>query len=159
MTDETFQDQDDNDNEDTGEDETEFTVAIIKPDAVAARVVGQIITAIETALPDLTLEIFGMDAMEEKEAISFYKEHKGKPFFADLIAHMISGPSVFMVLDGAGAVEKWRNLCGATDPKKGLPATLRARFGTEGPANAVHGSADEDAAIRELQIIERLLFK
>jgi len=146
-------------NEPETDDDTEFTVAIIKPDAVAAHVVGQIITAIETALPDLTLEIFGMDVMEVHEATNLYKEHKGKPFFADLIAHTVSGPSVFMVLDGVDAIAKWRNLCGATDPKKALPATLRGRFGTEGPANAVHGSADEDAAIRELQIIERLLFK
>lgn len=142
---------------DETEDETEFTIAIIKPDAVVNRQIGAIITAIEAEIPHCSFEILGMDTFREREAVKFYAEHKGKPFFNDLIAHTISGPSVFIAIDGTDVIAKWRAVCGATDPAKAAPATLRARFGTTGPANAVHGSATQDDAIAELCIVQELL--
>ncbi len=116
----------------------EQTLSIIKPDAVSKGVIGKIISRFETN----GLKIAAMKKMwlSEKEASTFYAIHKQRPFFADLIDFMTSGPVVVMVLEGEDAVAKNRELMGATDPKEAQKGTIRADFAQNIDANAVHGS-------------------
>jgi nucleoside-diphosphate kinase len=124
----------------------ERTLSIIKPDAVAKNVVGQILSRFEGA--GLKIVATRMAHLSRNEAEAFYGVHKARPFFKDLVDFMISGPVVISVLEGEGAILKNRDLMGATDPKKAEKGTIRADFADSIDANAVHGSdAAETAAV------------
>ncbi|MEW5905103.1 MAG: nucleoside-diphosphate kinase [Pseudomonadota bacterium] len=124
----------------------ERTLSIIKPDAVAKNVIGQIYTRFENA--GLKVVAARMAQLSRAEAEGFYAVHKARPFFNDLVNFMISGPVMIQVLEGEGAILKNRDLMGATDPKKAEKGTIRADFADSIDANAVHGSdAPETAAV------------
>ena len=124
----------------------ERTLSIIKPDAVARNVVGQIYARFEGA--GLKVIAARMMHLSREQAGAFYAVHKERPFFADLVAFMTSGPVMIQVLEGEDAIRKNRDLMGATDPKKAAPGTIRADFADSIDANAVHGSdAPETAAV------------
>ena len=125
---------------------TERTLSIIKPDAVAKNVVGQILARFEAA--GLKVIAARMQHLSQREAEAFYAVHKERPFFKDLVSFMVSGPVMIQVLEGEGAIAKNRELMGATDPKKADKGTIRADFAESIDANAVHGSdSQENAAI------------
>jgi len=122
------------------------TFSIIKPDAVAKNVVGQIVSRFEAS--GLKVIASRMKHLSRVEAEGFYGVHRERPFFKDLVEFMISGPVVLQVLEGENAIAKNRELMGATDPKKADPGTIRAEFAESIDANAVHGSdAPETAAV------------
>ena len=122
------------------------TFSIIKPDAVAKNVVGQIIGRFEAK--GLKVVASRMKHLSRVEAEGFYGVHRERPFFKDLVEFMISGPVVLQVLEGENAIAQNRELMGATDPKKADPGTIRADFAESIDANAVHGSdAPETAAV------------
>ncbi len=124
----------------------ERTLSIIKPDAVAKNVIGQIIARFEKA--GLNILALRMAQLSRAEAEGFYAVHRERPFFKSLVDFMISGPVVIQVLEGEGAIAKNRELMGATDPKKADAGTIRADFAQSIDANAVHGSdAPETAAV------------
>ncbi|MEO8122757.1 MAG: nucleoside-diphosphate kinase [Burkholderiales bacterium] len=124
----------------------ERTLSIIKPDAVAKNVIGQIYARFEGG--GLKIVAARMAQLSRAEAEAFYGVHKARPFFNDLVAFMISGPVMIQVLEGANAIAKNRELMGATDPKKADKGTIRADFADSIDANAVHGSdAPETAAV------------
>ncbi|HEX5312610.1 nucleoside-diphosphate kinase [Aquabacterium sp.] len=124
----------------------ERTLSIIKPDAVAKNVIGQIISRFEGA--GLKVAAAKLVQLSQAEAEAFYAVHKERPFFKDLVNFMISGPVFVQVLEGEGAILKNRELMGATDPKKAEKGTIRADFADSIDANAVHGSdAAETAAV------------
>lgn len=124
----------------------ERTLSIIKPDAVAKNVIGEIITRFEKA--NLKVVNATLKQLTRAEAEGFYAVHKERPFFNDLVNFMISGPVFVQVLEGENAIAKNRELMGATDPKKAEPGTIRADFAESIDANAVHGSdAPETAAV------------
>ena len=128
--------------------EIQRTLAIIKPDAVAKRVAGQIITRIEeTGLTILAAKVIHMTA---EEAAGFYIVHEERPFYTSLCAFMTQGPCLPMVLEGENAIQRWRDLMGATDPAKAGPLTLRKEFAASIEANAVHGSDAPDTAAAEI---------
>ena len=125
---------------------TERTLSIIKPDAVAKNVIGQIYSRFEGA--GLKIAAAKLVHLSRAEAEQFYAVHAARPFFNDLVSFMISGPVMIQVLEGEGAILKNRELMGATDPKKAAPGTIRADFADSIDANAVHGSdAPETAAV------------
>ena len=122
------------------------TLSIIKPDAVAKNVIGQIIARFENA--GLKVVAGRLVHLSAAEAGQFYAVHKERPFFKDLVEFMTSGPVFIQVLEGEDAIAKNRELMGATDPKKAEPGTIRADFAESIDANAVHGSdAPETAAV------------
>ena len=122
------------------------TLSIIKPDAVAKNVVGQIYSRFEGS--GLKIIAARMLHLSRAEAEGFYSVHRSRPFFNDLVTFMISGPVVVQVLEGENAILKNRDLMGATDPKKAAKGTIRADFADSIDANAVHGSdAPETAAV------------
>ena len=124
----------------------ERTLSIIKPDAVAKNVIGQIYARFEAA--GLKIVAARMMQLSRAEAEAFYSVHKARPFFNDLVGFMISGPVMVQVLEGESAILRNRELMGATDPKKAAPGTIRADFADSIDANAVHGSdAAETAAV------------
>ena len=124
----------------------ERTLSIIKPDAVAKNVIGQIVSRFEGA--GLKVAAAKLVQLSQAEAEAFYAVHAARPFFKDLVSFMISGPVFVQVLEGEGAILKNRDLMGATDPKKAAPGTIRADFADSIDANAVHGSdAAETAAV------------
>ena len=124
----------------------ERTLSIIKPDAVAKNVIGQIYARFEGA--GLKIAAARMAQLSRGEAEAFYAVHKARPFFKDLVEFMISGPVMISALEGEGAIALHRQLMGATDPKKAEKGTLRADFADSIDANAVHGSdAAETAAV------------
>jgi len=124
----------------------ERTLSIIKPDAVAKNVIGQIYSRFENA--GLKIVAAKMAQLSQAEAEGFYAVHKERPFFADLVKFMISGPVMIQALEGEGAVLKNRDLMGATNPKEAAAGTIRADFAESIDANAVHGSdSAENAAI------------
>ena len=126
----------------------ERTLSIIKPDAVAKNVIGEIYTRFEKA--DLTIVAAKMMHLTQEQAEGFYAEHKERPFFNDLVAFMTSGPVVVQVLEGNGAILKNRDLMGATNPKEAEAGTIRADFASSIDANAVHGSDSAASAEREI---------
>ncbi len=126
----------------------ERTLSIIKPDAVAKNVVGEIIARFETA--GLKIVAAKMQHLSQQEAEQFYAVHKARPFFADLVKFMISGPVLVQVLEGPNAITKNRDLMGATDPKKADKGTIRADFADSIDANAVHGSDAPETAKQEI---------
>ncbi|KTD26854.1 nucleoside diphosphate kinase [Legionella israelensis] len=126
----------------------ELTLSIIKPDAVAKSVIGQIYTRFENA--GLIIVAAKMMQLSREEAERFYDIHKVRPFFNDLVEFMISGPVMVQVLKGENAVMKNRELMGATNPKEAAPGTIRADFAESIDANAVHGSDSLENAEREI---------
>lgn len=126
----------------------ERTLSIIKPDAVAKNVIGDIISRFEKA--GLKVVAARMLQLSEEQAGGFYAEHKGRGFFPDLMSFMTSGPVVVQVLEGDNAVAKNRVLMGATNPRDAEPGTIRADFADTIDANAVHGSDSEASAEREI---------
>ena len=133
----------------------ERTLSIIKPDAVAKNVIGQIYSRFENA--GLKIVAARMAQLSRADAEKFYAVHAARPFFKDLVEFMISGPVMIQVLEGESAVQKNRDLMGATDPKKAQKGTIRADFAQSIDANAVHGSdSDENAAIEISYFFSRL---
>jgi nucleoside-diphosphate kinase len=126
----------------------ERTLSIIKPDAVKKNVIGQIYTRFEQA--GLKIVAARMAHLSDAEAAGFYEVHKERPFFRDLVKFMTSGPVMIQVLEGDGAIQKNRDLMGATDPKKAAKGTIRADFAESIDANAVHGSDSADNAKTEI---------
>ena len=126
----------------------ERTLSIIKPDAVAKNVIGQIYARFESA--GLKVVAARRTHLAQQDAEGFYAVHKGRPFFNDLVKFMISGPVMIQVLEGEGAILKNRDLMGATDPKKAAPGTIRADFADSIDANAVHGSDAAETAKNEV---------
>ena len=126
----------------------ERTLSIIKPDAVAKNVIGQIYSRFEAA--GLKVIAARMKHLSKEEAEAFYGVHKERPFFKDLVSFMISGPVMIQVLQGENAILKNRDLMGATDPKKAAAGTIRADFADSIDANAVHGSDVAETAAQEI---------
>ena len=126
----------------------ERTLSMIKPDAVAKNVIGQIYSRFESA--GLKVVASRMKHLSKEEAEAFYGVHKDRPFFKDLVSFMISGPVMIQVLQGPNAIQKNRDLMGATDPKKADKGTIRADFADSIDANAVHGSDGPETAAHEI---------
>ena len=126
----------------------EKTLSIIKPDAVAKGVIGQIIDCF--AGNDLKIAALKMIHMSKREAQGFYAVHKKRPFFDSLTDFMSSGPAVVMVLSGENAISKNRELMGATNPAEAVEGSLRKRFATDIEKNAVHGSDAPETAREEI---------
>lgn len=127
----------------------EQTLSIIKPDAVSGHHIGEIITRFEKA--GLRIAAIQMMQLTAQQAQEFYAVHKERPFYADLVAFMASGPVVVMVLEGPDAIVKNRALMGATDPQKAAPGTIRADFAQSVQRNAVHGSDSAETAKAEIE--------
>ncbi|QKK02734.1 MAG: nucleoside-diphosphate kinase [Pseudomonadota bacterium] len=124
------------------------TLSIIKPDAVARNVIGEIYTRFERA--GLKIVAARMKYLTRQEAEGFYAVHRERPFFADLVEFMTSGPVMVQVLEGEDAVARNRELMGATDPRQAAPGTIRADYATSIDANAVHGSDADETARQEI---------
>ncbi len=123
---------------------SERTLSIIKPDGVEKGIIGKIISRFETnGLKPIAVRLAHLS---KREAEGFYAVHKARPFFADLVKFMTSGPVVLMVLEGENAVLKNRDIMGATDPKKAADGTLRKDFATDIEKNTVHGSDSAENA-------------
>lgn len=126
----------------------QLTLSIIKPDAVAKHVIGQIYTRFEQA--GLHIVAAKMTHLTRAQAEGFYAVHKDRPFFNDLVTFMISGPVMIQALRGEHAITKHRDLMGATNPKDAAPGTIRADFADSIDANAVHGSDSVETAQQEI---------
>ena len=126
----------------------ERTLCIVKPDAVKRRVVGRILAMIEEG--GLTPVATRLLTLGPTDAERFYAVHRERPFFADLVRFMSSGPVFVAVLEGDGAIVRWRDLMGPTDSKKAPKGTVRGEFGTDIEKNAVHGSDGPDTARAEI---------
>ena len=127
----------------------EKTLSIIKPDAVSKNIIGKIITRFEDN--GLYLVAGKLLHLSAADGGGFYQEHKGKPFYEDLIKFMTSGPVFIQVLEGEDAITKNRELMGDTDPTRAIKGTIRADFANSIDANAVHGSDSQTSAIREIE--------
>ncbi len=126
----------------------ERTLSIIKPDAVAKNVIGEIYSRFEKA--GLKIIAAKMQQLSREQAEGFYAEHRERPFFKDLVAFMTSGPVVVQVLQGENAIALNRDLMGATNPQEAAAGTIRADFAQSIDANAVHGSDSPQSASREV---------
>jgi nucleoside-diphosphate kinase len=124
------------------------TLSIIKPDGVSRHLIGEIIQRLEKA--DLKILAMKMVKMTKSEAKGFYKVHEGKPFYESLTDFMSSGPCVVMVLEGADAIARYRELMGATNYKEAEEGTIRRKFATDIEKNVVHGSDSEKTANFEI---------
>jgi|SRR5579864_1970908 nucleoside-diphosphate kinase len=127
----------------------ERTLSIIKPDAVAKNVIGEIYTRFERA--GLKIVAAKMTWLARPDAEGFYAVHRERPFFRDLVEFMTSGPVMIQVLEGENAIVRNRDLMGATDPKQAAAGTIRAEFARSIDANAVHGSDGLDTAKTEIE--------
>lgn len=127
----------------------ERTLSIIKPDAVAKNVIGQIYSRFEQS--GLKVIAAKMVALSRAEAEGFYAVHRERPFFKDLVAFMVSGPVMVQVIEGEDAIAKNRELMGVTDPRKAAAGTIRADFADSIDANAVHGSDGAATAKAEIE--------
>jgi nucleoside-diphosphate kinase len=134
----------------TSETTTQRTFSIVKPDAMAKKVLGQILATFEEA--GLSIIAGRIHTLKKEEAEQFYAEHRERSFFGELVDYMCSGPVFISVLEGEDAVTKNRTLMGATDPAKADAGTIRARFGDSIGANAVHGSDSPTSAAREISL-------
>ena len=124
------------------------TFSMIKPDATARNITGQINAKIEAA--GLRIVAQKRVWMTRTQAETFYAEHTGKPFFDELVEFMTSGPTIVQVLEGENAIAHYREVMGATNPEKAAPGTLRAEFAESMGRNSVHGSDSETSAAREI---------
>ena len=131
----------------------ERTFAIIKPDAVARRLAGRILSRIEEA--GFTVKAMRLHHLTRKEAEGFYAVHRERPFFGELTEFMASGPCVLLALEAPDAIKKWRDTMGATDPAKAGAGTLRKDFGESIGRNATHGSDASETAAFELSYFFR----
>jgi nucleoside-diphosphate kinase len=127
---------------------TERTLAIIKPDAVGAGAAGRIIARIEAG--GFTILAAKLIRMSFDDAAGFYAVHRQRPFFKSLCTFMTQGPCIPMVLEADGAIQRWRDLMGATDPAKAAAGTIRKEFAASIEANAVHGSDAPETATTEI---------
>ena len=127
---------------------TQRTLAIIKPDAVAKGAAGAILSRIEQA--GFKVLAAKLIHMSEDDAAGFYAVHRQRPFFKSLCTFMTQGPCMPMVLEADGAIQKWRDLMGATDPAKAAAGTIRKDFASSIEANAVHGSDAPETAAFEI---------
>ena len=127
----------------------ERTLSIIKPDAVAKNVIGEIYTRFERAA--LKIVAAKMTWLARPDAEGFYAVHRERPFFRGLVEFMTSGPVMIQVLEGDDAIARNRDLMGATDPKNAAPGTIRADFARSIDANAVHGSDGPETAETEIE--------
>ena len=127
---------------------TEKTLAIIKPDALEKGIIGEVVTRAESG----GLKVVGMKMLQltKEKAEGFYAVHKSKPFFNGLVTYMTSGPVVVMCLEGTGAIKKWRDIMGATDPDKAAAGTIRKDFGESIERNCSHGSDAPETAKFEI---------
>jgi len=126
----------------------EKTLSIVKPDAVAKNVIGEIYSRFEKA--GLKVVAAKMAHLSKEQAEGFYAVHKERPFFNDLVSFMISGPVMIQVLEGENAIMKNREIMGATNPKEAAAGTIRADFADSIDANAVHGSDAPETAQQEI---------
>jgi nucleoside-diphosphate kinase len=126
----------------------ERTLAIIKPDAVGNRTAGRILERIETA--GFSVRKMQMVTLSRAEAEGFYAVHREQPFFEHLTSFMSSGPVLVLVLEARGAIKKWRDLMGATDPAQAASGTIRREFGQSIEQNATHGSDGPETAMFEI---------
>ncbi|MFK5914816.1 MAG: nucleoside-diphosphate kinase [Woeseiaceae bacterium] len=126
----------------------ERTISIIKPDAVAKNVIGEIYSRFEKA--GLTIVASKMMQLSQEKASEFYAVHKERPFYGELVAFMTSGPVMVQVLEGENAIAKNREVMGATNPKEAAAGTIRADFAESIDENAVHGSDGPDTAKQEM---------
>ena len=124
------------------------TLAIVKPDGVDRGLAGEVIKRIEAS--GLKIVAAKLVAMTHKQAEGFYAVHRERPFFASLTAFMSSGPALVMVLEGEGAIARWREMMGATNFKDAAPGTIRAEFATDIERNVVHGSDAPETAAFEI---------
>jgi nucleoside-diphosphate kinase len=129
----------------------EKTLFMVKPDAVARGLVGELVAVMERE--DLTIERLELMRLDRARAEAFYDVHRGKTFFESLIAYITSGPVVSMVLAGEKAVGRVRELMGATDPAQAASGTIRRKFGESIERNAVHGSDSPTSARREIEVV------
>jgi nucleoside-diphosphate kinase len=129
---------------------TERTLVLVKPDGVARGLVGEVIGRVERK--GLRLAALELRTLDAEIARTHYAEHAEKPFFADLVAFITSGPLVAAVVEGDRAVEAFRQLAGATDPVKAAPGSVRGDFATEVQNNIVHGSDSPESAEREIKL-------
>ncbi len=133
----------------------EQTLAIVKPDGVARNLAGEVIRRIESS--GLQIKALKMMHLSRIQAEGFYAVHKEKPFFSSLTAFMSEGPVVLMILSGEGAIRRWRDLMGATDPAKAGAGTIRKDFGQSIERNTTHGSdAPETAAFETAYFFSQL---
>ena len=128
----------------------ERTLAIVKPDAVAKGAIGQIIGRIEQA--GFKIVAARLVHLSREDAAGFYAVHRERPFFTSLCEFMTQGPCLPMVLEGDGVILRWREVMGATDPRKAAAGTIRAELASSIEANAVHGSDSPESAARELAL-------
>jgi nucleoside-diphosphate kinase len=126
----------------------ERTLSIVKPDGVQKNVIGNVYHRFEQA--GLRIVAARMTRLSQSDAEGFYAVHRERPFFKDLVSYMISGPVMIQVLEGENAVQKNRDLMGATDPKKAAPGTIRADLATSIEQNVAHGSDSLENAAREI---------
>ena len=126
----------------------ERTLVIVKPDAVRNRVAGQVIARFEAA--GLRILAMRLVRLTESQAEGFYAVHRARPFFASLTRFMTQGPCLPMVLEGDGVIQRWREVMGATDPRKAAAGTIRAQLASSIEANAVHGSDSPESAAFEI---------
>lgn len=133
----------------------ERTFGMIKPDAVSRNLAGRVLAHIEAS--GLDVEALRMVQLTEEQARGFYDVHRHRPFFDSLVAFMTSGPCVLMVLKGDGAINRYRELMGATNPADAAPNTIRALYGTDVERNAVHGSDAPNTAAAEIDYFRRAL--
>ena len=126
----------------------ERTLSILKPDGVRGNHIGEVYQRFERA--GLSIVAARMLHLSQREAEGFYAVHRERPFFKDLVRYMTSGPVVVQVLEGEGAIQRNRDIMGATDPKKAAPGTIRADLATSIEQNVVHGSDAPDTAAREI---------
>ncbi len=128
----------------------EKTFIMIKPDAVRARHIGEIVARIERS--GLVIERMELCSLTDEEAAANYIEHRDKPFYGELVDFITSGPVVKMVVSGEGAIKKMRTLMGATNPAEAAPGTIRGDFGLHVASNVIHGSDSPEAAEREIAL-------
>jgi nucleoside-diphosphate kinase len=131
----------------------ERTLSIVKPDGVARNLIGEVYRRFEAA--GLRVIAARMTQLDEREARAFYAVHKERPFYADLVRYMTSGPVVVQVLTGEGAIAKHRDIMGATDPKKAAKGTIRADLAESIERNVVHGSDAAETAAHEIAFFFR----
>jgi len=126
----------------------ERTLSIVKPDGVQKNLIGEVYRRFEQA--GLRIVAARMIQLGQAQAEAFYAVHRERPFYRDLVSYMISGPVVVQVLEGEGAIERNREIMGATDPKKAAKGTIRADFAASIEENVVHGSDGPDTARNEI---------
>jgi nucleoside-diphosphate kinase len=126
----------------------ERTLSIVKPDGVSRNLIGEVYRRLEGA--GLRIIAARMLKLSREQAELFYEVHRGRPFYPDLVRYMSSGPVIAQVLEGENAIARYRDLMGATDPKKAAPGTLRADLAQSIEANVVHGSDAAETASREI---------